>query len=230
MSVKKLGLMILTVLILSACSHRSENSYRDGVYQSSDLDPVHAFKTSSLVARGAAVGVAGGAAAGAATGGSSLIPMALGGAILGAGVGAVLENESDSKNKLENRGVQMVRVGDDLLFILPSDILFAQNTSTLNSNALPLLEKIANYIAHLSNVGVRVVAYRNASISQKAALALSQLQAQTVAKFLWAHGIDTRLLYSSGQGASHFVEPINPDLPSNLNNRVEITLQTLPNI
>lgn len=230
MSLKKLGLIILAGLFLSACHHSTSNYDREGTAQNLDLDPVHAFKTSSLVGRGAVVGVAGGAAAGAATGGSAVLPMAVGGAILGASVGAILEHESSSATRLENHGAQFVRVGDDLLFILPSDILFAPDTATLNSNALALLENVAHYIRQLSNVGVRVMAYRNASISPKAALALSQLQAQAVSKFLWSHGIDTRLLYASGQGATHFVEPIAPNLPSNLNNRIEITLQALPNL
>ena len=58
-------------------------------------------------------------------------------------------------------------------------------------------------------------------------IALTQQQANSVVKYLWTRGLNTRLLSASGYGGTKLIAANKPDWNSD-NYRVEITLEKLP--
>jgi outer membrane protein OmpA-like peptidoglycan-associated protein len=74
---------------------------------------------------------------------------------------------------------------------------------------------------------VKIAVYTNGMCPDEVNLALSQEQAESVARFLTAGGIDARILYAVGYGASHLVQRSSYAWDGSDNYRIEITLEKL---
>ncbi len=133
------------------------------------------------------------------------------------------------KRSMEQRfqvvGVQLIEVGDDVKFVLPSDSFFVANTSTLNRKNYPVLDMVAAFICGLQKMNVKVAGYTDCQDCHIRNLALSRQQAQVVADYLWKRGMDARLLYAVGYG-----ECVPIAYSSNCkvsNRRIEITFRKI---
>ncbi len=87
---------------------------------------------------------------------------------------------------------------------------------------------VAELIGRYPNMTVKVSAYTNASGPERINQALSQRQAESVMKYLWRRGVDTRLISAVGYGGTHLVEKDTPDWDKGENYRIEVTLEKLP--
>lgn len=186
------------------------------------------YQNASQTSKGAVLGGTAGAITGAAASGVGVIPGAAAGAILGASYGKYIDSHASLQDQLENRGATMVVLGDQILIILPSSRLFTYMTSTLKQDAYSTLQLTAKYINQYTKMLVKVAAYTNNTEPKEVSLSISQQQATAVSKVLQAYGVDTRVLYAEGYGATHFVEKTDVDWDGNDNYRIEITLEKLP--
>lgn len=172
-----------------------------------------------------------GGAAGAVTGQMTTVglgPGALMGAILGGAIGSYIDEHTTLLDRIENQGVKVLILGDQVKFVIPSANIFSGMTSCIRPEAYCVLSQIAQLICCFPNISVEVAAYTNdvgpAAINQ----ALSQEQAESVVKYLWKIGICTRLIYALGKGPCKLIEMSCGCWDQGNNYRIEITLEKLP--
>lgn len=184
------------------------------------------YQNASQQAKGAVLG----GAAGAVTGGVSsigIIPGALIGAILGASYGQYIDANSSIEDQLQNRGATIVVLGDQILIVLPSARIFNIRSAKIKQDAYSTLNLVTRYINQFAKMLVKISVYTNGLCPDEVNLSLSQAQADSVARFLTASGIDARVLYAVGYGASHLVQRGSSTWDGSDNYRVEITLEKL---
>ncbi len=186
-----------------------------------------AYQNSSQTAKGVVIGGVVGAAAGSATspvGGVAGFGL---GAIFGGALGKYIDSHTTLADKLENRHVRVIEMGDQILIVINSTTLFYPNTSNIRSDAYDTLDLVSQYINSKTNMSVKIAAYTSAAEPERITRPLSQQQADHVMKYLWNRHINTRLLYAEGGGSSKLVTANTANWDSD-NYRVEITLEKLP--
>jgi outer membrane protein OmpA-like peptidoglycan-associated protein len=187
---------------------------------------INEYQNTSQTAKGIMLGGAIGAAAGHAPVG--LFPGLLGGAIFGGAIGAYIDSHTTLVDKLENRGVRVYILGDQVMLVLSSATFFEGMTPVLRPESYSTLDKVAELISSYPNITTKISAYATMAGTQQINLALSQQQADTIAKYLWRKGVNTRMLYSVGYGDANRVVKEDFNSIASDNYRVEITLEKLP--
>ncbi len=173
-------------------------------------------------------GGAAGAAVSSLNSSVGLIPGIAVGAIFGGALGAYIDSHTTLADKLENRGVKVIILGDQIMLVLPSVLVFNERTSNIKFHAYSTLDLVAQFINRYPNMSVNVAAYTSAcSGPDTVNMALTQQQAASVVKYLWRKGVNTRLISASGYGGQKLIAANRPDWNSE-NFRVEITLEKLP--
>ncbi len=175
------------------------------------------------------VGAAGGAAIGAYAGGG--LGAGLGGILggmIGVTVGHFLQQNQTLVQRIEDQGVKVVTVGDNVLLILPADKFFQPDSPNRIQMSDTTLNDIAGLLRGYEKVTVKVAAYSDTTCSPQRALALTQQQAQNVVDYLWARGIDTRIIFAKGYGSGHPISNNWSAYGRAQNRRIEITLRLLP--
>lgn len=184
------------------------------------------YQNSSQLAKGAALGGAAGLVTGALSSSVGIIPGTATGIILGASYGAWVDARASLADKLENRGANVVVLGDQILVVMPSARLFKPMSSTIKPSAYSTVEMLAAYVNQFIKTTVKVAAYTADTGSKSLDDGLSQEQSQRLVHLLTAYGIDARLLYAEGYGSAHLVLPNSAGWDSD-NYRIEITLEKL---
>lgn len=185
------------------------------------------YNNASQATKGALLGGVAGGVTGSFVSGVGVLVGTAGGAILGASYGAYIDSLTTLEDKLENRGVTVVELGDQILIVLPSSRMFTYMSGQLQPQAYNTMDLLAQYINSYQKTLVKVAAYTNDTGSRRVDLALSQQQAQTIAKTLMAYNVDARVLYAEGYGGTNLVEQNSLDWDNSENYRVEITLEKL---
>ncbi|MCE3238570.1 MAG: yiaD 2 [Gammaproteobacteria bacterium] len=200
----------------------------DYAWNHSDGSLTDSYQNSSQTAKGAAVGAAAGLGASSLSSGINIVPGVAVGAIVGSALGSYIDAHTTLADKLQNRGVNVIVLGDQVMLVLPSVLMFNEMTSNIRPHAYSTLDLVAQYVSQFPNMAVHVGAYTSASGSPRQVnLALSQQQANAILKYLWIKGINTRLLSAVGYGGTKLVTANTPDWAGD-NYRVEITLEKLP--
>ena len=144
---------------------------------------------------------------------------------MGAGYGAYIDANTTLADKLENRGANIIVLGDQVRIILPSARIFQPETANIKPQAHSTLKLLAKYINGYTKMLVKVSAYTDRSGPCDVNLALSQMQADNVANYLLASGLDARVLYAIGYGGTHLVEKSCNVWDDTDNYRIEVTLK-----
>lgn len=232
-------LLLASALVLASCA--SSDVTRDvssgvdmGVQNAKNLyegategDISNSYQNMSQTTKGALLGGAAGAVTGTVSSSVGFLPGTAAGIILGASYGAYIDANSSLQDQLDNRGANIIVLGDQILIVIPSARLFNPMTSTINPSAYSTLKLVARYINQYTKMLVKISAYTNDLGSDCVNLALSEQQAENVARFLAASGIDARLLYAKGYGGTHLVESNAKIWDGSDNYRIEITLEKL---
>jgi outer membrane protein OmpA-like peptidoglycan-associated protein len=177
---------------------------------------------------GAAIGGAAGALLGATTSLKTRKTALIGagiGALAGGGVG--LYQEAKLRERLQNSGVSVTRVGDNIVLNMPSNVTFDTDQSdvkpafydTLNSVAIVLQEfnqTLVDVVGHTDNVG-----------SADYNLDLSRERAGSVARYLTSQQLDPNRFSVDGRGKSQPIASNSTASGKQKNRRVEITIQPL---
>lgn len=188
--------------------------------------PSSTYQNSSQMAKGVVFGGAIGAAAGSATSLGALPGLGMG-AIIGGAIGKYIDSHTTLMDKLENRHVQVIALGDQLMLVLPSSLIFNSNSSNISAGAYDTLDTVAEFISSVPNMSVKVTAYTSAAVPESVARSLSQQQATNIVKYLWQRNVNTRLIYAEGGGGTKLVTANIADWASD-NYRIEITFEKLP--
>lgn len=132
---------------------------------------------------------------------------------------------------LRDNGVRVIKVGQTIHLIFPSDQMFHYNSANILASYRPVLSTAASLMHTYDKVSVQVAAFSDtkprAFGPSNRKKVLTTRQAQVVSNFLWSRGINARLIYAVGKGSKHPVARNNSYL-SSVNNRVEVTFRFYP--
>ncbi|MEO0637091.1 MAG: OmpA family protein [Pseudomonadota bacterium] len=201
-------------------------------------DPLTGQQKVNNTTRGAVIGTAGGAVAGA------VISNALGGsaadgrraALIGAGIGLLAggsignymdRQEAILRQRLEGTGVSVVRRGNEIILIMPSNITFASGQSSLNPAFFNTLNGVAIVLQEYPKTLVDVIGHTDSDGDDAFNLNLSQQRATSVGNYLATQGVDSRRLLITGRGET---QPIATNATAEgkaQNRRVEIRIVPL---
>lgn len=228
------GALLGAMLILMSCasSDVSRNSATevDNVYGSaskigSGSDPLGAYQNASQKVKGGIIGGAAGAVVGSVSSAVGTVPGAIGGAVFGAAIGAYIDSHTNWQDKLDNAGGKVIILGDQVKVILPSNNLFHSMSAQINNSAYSTLDLVADFLCSLDKISVKVAAYSNATGSALVNQEITQEQADAVARYLWAKGVNARLITAIGYDGSHLMTKNSYDWNNGDNYRIEITVE-----
>jgi len=177
--------------------------------------------------KGAAIGAASGAVLGAILGEGELDEI-LAGAVVGAGVGAGIGAYMDRQQEklAEIPGTTVERVGDDMLLVhFDSDVLFAVNSATLNSQSRDALNEAASVFLEFPKTAIISQGHTDSSGSEEHNQGLSERRARSVAAYLVNQGVDDERIVSLGYGEEHPIASNDNANGRSLNRRVDVLLK-----
>ena len=196
-------------------------------------DPYSGQNKTSNTARGAGIGAAAGAVIGAATASSDdrargIVTGALVGAALGGGVGWYMDQqEAALRNKLENTGVRVKRVGDEIRLIMPDNITFNTGAADLKSQFYDTLSSIATVLNEYDRTRVDITGHTDSIGSFEFNQKLSEARAGNVRRYLSSQGITTDRISAFGYGERYPVADNMIASGQSQNRRVEIELRAM---
>ncbi|OOE84408.1 hypothetical protein BZG72_03295 [Salinivibrio sp. PR6] len=181
--------------------------------------------------KGAAIGAITGAIAGKSTSNHkdkrAFIGAAIG-AIGGAAVGNYMDKQEQAfREELAGSGIQVVREGDNIRLIMPSNITFGLDQDAIAADFYPTLNAVAKVMRKYDKTFLSIEGHTDntgaASYNQR----LSERRAMSVKSYLASQSIDSARLYTSGFGETRPLVANNSASNRALNRRVEI--QVVPN-
>lgn len=210
-SISSLILLIAIIFNLTACA----TSEVPGSFSTPRQTP--ALMTGGAVLGGVAGKISGGGAA------------VLSGAAVGAGVGGLLGLYADSQisliKRLHAQGVQVVRLGDNVTIIIPSDRCFEPGTAGIDGDYDPALQNVAALLKTYGNVAITVTGYTDDVMDACQAQILTRAQADSIVAYMWAHGIAFQRMCAVGRGVQCPIAQNDTVAGSAANRRIEITLR-----
>jgi outer membrane protein OmpA-like peptidoglycan-associated protein len=201
------------------------------------VDPLTGQTQASRATKGAVIGTAGGAAVGALIGGAGGNATDVRrGALIGAGIGLLAggsiglymdQQEAQLRQRLQGTGVDVVRRGNEIILIMPSNITFASGSSNLNPAFQNTLNGVAIVLQEYPKTLVDVVGHTDSDGDDSFNLTLSQNRANSVANYLSTRGVDSRRFLVRGLGESAPIASNATAEGKAQNRRVEVRLQPL---
>lgn len=147
------------------------------------------------------------------------------GALAGAGIGAYMDKqEREIRERTAGTDVEVIRRGDDLILSMPSGITFATDSSTVQSQFRPTLDKVADVLDRYNQTYVDVYGHTDSTGTDAYNQTLSERRAGAVADYLVMRGVESARLETLGYGET---QPIaSNDTPEGRaqNRRVEIKI------
>lgn len=195
------------------------------VNASSDSTLADTYANYNQQTKGAILGGLAGSVTGYFVSSIGILPGLLVGSVFGASYGSYIDSKTTLADRLQNRGVVIVVLGDQVLIVLPSARIFADMSAKIKPDAYSTLNMVARYINRYTKMLVKVATFTNPMNSGDIALCLSQEQAESVARYFAAIGLDARLLYAVGYGGMNPVQKSSYAWKDNDNYRIEITLE-----
>ena len=190
----------------------------------------------SKTVQGSAVGAGGGAAVGAgigaiAGGGKGAAWGAGIGAVLGGTAGAIIGNKMDKQaaelEQIEGAQVEKVNEGEAIKVTFESGILFATNSSTLNTASRVSLDKFATSLLNNPDTDVKIYGHTDSTGSDAINNPLSQRRAESVYNYLVSKGVAGVRMEAQGFGSTQPVADNSTVAGRAENRRVEVVI--LPN-
>jgi outer membrane protein OmpA-like peptidoglycan-associated protein len=199
------------------------------IFEPSDSSVVESYQDANQSTKGAIAGGLAGALVGSSFLGVPIVPAAAGGAIFGGALGAYLDSHTSLLDKLENRGIPVLVLGDQVMLVASSARIFNGRTARINTSYYSNLDLIAKFINVFPNITVKVSAFTNQTPEYAINRVLTQQQADSIVHYLWARGLNTRMVYAAGYGGTKIISKNNSGFwNAGANYRIEITLEKLP--
>lgn len=193
-------------------------------------DPYTGEEKTSNATKGSIIGAIGGAAVGAATSSSSdrgkgALIGAAGGAAVGGGIGYYMDKqEAELRRKLEGTGVRVVRNGDQIELVMPGNITFDTDQSSIKSSFTGVLESVALVLKEFDKTVIQVDGHTDSTGSDSYNQMLSEQRATSVRNFLLNQGIAPARTRATGYGERYPVATNETPAGREQNRRVELTL------
>jgi outer membrane protein OmpA-like peptidoglycan-associated protein len=202
------------ILVLGACA----------------TDPVTGQAIYGRTATGAVIGALGGAAAGTLAGGkdgrNAMVGAAVG-ALAGAGIGRYMDQqEADMRKAVANTGIGIERVGDNIELVMPSDVTFAKDSSSIDAQFTPVLTQVAKSLNLYPKTTIDIIGHASTDGDANHNMELSRQRADSVRVFLQGSGVLPARMVSTGMGETQpLVLPERTEADRKKNRRVQIELR-----
>jgi outer membrane protein OmpA-like peptidoglycan-associated protein len=181
--------------------------------------------------KGAAIGAISGAILGKATSNHKNKRAVFGaaiGAIAGAAIGDYMDKQEQAfRDELSGSGIDVVREGDNLRLIMPSNITFATGQSYITSGFHATLNDVAKVLVKFDKTFLSIEGHTDSSGAADFNQKLSEQRATSVKSYLMNQNIIAARLNTTGYGETQPVAANNTAQNKALNRRVEI--QIVPN-
>lgn len=193
-------------------------------------DPYTGEEKTSNATKGSIIGALGGAAIGAATSsksdrGKGALIGAAGGAAIGGGIGYYMDKqEAQLRRKLEGSGVRVVRNGDQIELIMPGNITFDLNQSSIKPSFTDTLESVSLVLREFDKTIIQIEGHTDSSGSQSYNQLLSEQRAGSVRDFLLNQNIAPKRTRAVGYGERYPIASNDSAAGREQNRRVELTL------
>ncbi|MBB1387688.1 OmpA family protein [Pseudoalteromonas sp. SG45-5] len=181
--------------------------------------------------KGAAIGAAAGGVLGKATSNHKDKRFFIGaaiGALAGAAVGDYMDKQEEAfRDELAGSGVEVVREGDNLRLVMPSNITFATDQSYISSGFNDTLNAIANVMNKYEKTYLSVEGHTDSTGKGSYNMNLSRERAQSVKDYLVNQQIMATRVSTKGYGETRPIATNESVNGRAQNRRVEI--QIVPN-
>ncbi len=181
--------------------------------------------------KGAAIGAIAGAVLGKSTANHKDKRAVIGaavGAIAGAAIGDYMDKQEEAmREQLSGSGVEVVREGDNLRLIMPSNITFATNQSGITAGFYDTLNTVANILNNYEKTFLSIEGHTDSSGSEQYNQTLSEKRALSVKDYLVSKGVIGARLTTAGYGELRPVASNETAMGKAQNRRVEV--QIVPN-
>ena len=188
----------------------------------------------SNTAKGAGIGAGAGAIIGAGVGrvaGNTALGAIIGG-VVGGTAGTLIGKRMDKHKKeleeqVKNAKIESVNDGQAIRVTFDSGILFATNSSTLNSSSQSSLRSFAANLKAHSQTDMLIIGHTDNTGSDRINDPLSLNRASSVRSFLSAQGVDSNRMRVDGKGSHEPVADNSTASGRKENRRVEVYI--IPN-
>ncbi|WP_427901661.1 OmpA family protein [Marinobacter caseinilyticus] len=193
-------------------------------------DPYTGEEKTSNATKGSIIGALGGAAIGAATSsksdrGKGALIGAASGAAVGGGIGYYMDKqEAQLRRQLEGTGVRVVRNGDQIELIMPGNITFDVNQSSIKPSFTGVLESVGLVLSEYDKTIIQIEGHTDSTGSQSYNQLLSEQRASSVRDFLLNQGIASSRTRAVGYGPRYPIASNDTSSGREQNRRVELTL------
>jgi outer membrane protein OmpA-like peptidoglycan-associated protein len=176
---------------------------------------------------GAGAGAAVGAGVGAIAGGGKGAAIGAGiGAVLGGTAGAIIGKKMDKQaaelEQIEGAQVEKVNEGQAIKVTFESGILFATNSSTLNTASRASLDKFATSLMNNPDTDVSIYGHTDSTGSDAINNPLSERRAEAVYNYLLSKGVSGNRMTSAGFGSTQPIADNSTVAGRAENRRVEV--------
>ena len=181
--------------------------------------------------KGAAIGAITGAILGKSTSNHKdkrLVWGAAIGAITGAAIGNYMDEQEEAfREELSGSGIDVIREGDNIRLVMPSNITFGTGKAYISSGFHPTLNDIAKVLVKFDKTLLSIEGHTDATGSDEFNQKLSEERAYNVKAYLVSKNIIDTRLKTTGLGESMPIAKNDTASNRSLNRRVEI--QIIPN-
>lgn len=129
-------------------------------------------------------------------------------------------------SQIRQSGAKVVKQGEVLQIVMPTDTFFRRGTTRLKSNKIGAVKRMAylvkSYIAPYRHPRVSVTGYTDKIFAHKTRKQLSTRYAREVAAYLWHRGVSQRWVRVRGAGASSPIASNRTPRGSAYNRRVVV--------
>ncbi|RDV24809.1 OmpA family protein [Alteromonas aestuariivivens] len=187
--------------------------------------------TATNTQKGAAIGAVVGALLGKATGDNDKSRYAWGaavGAIAGGAIGNYMDKqEAALREELADTGVQVEREGDNLRLIMPGDITFATDSSSISPNFNPVLHDVAAVVNNYEKTVLLIEGHTDDTGAEAYNQSLSERRAQSVKNLLISFNVHPTRITTVGMGEYRPKVANTSAANRQLNRRVELKIQPI---
>ena len=127
------------------------------------------------------------------------------------------------QQKIIQQGAKIITAGQDYLIIIPSTLLFADESPKIEWSSYSLLNDIACYLQQFRKISIHINAYSVPCGSIQREYALTTARAESVGNYLWSQGIESRFIFTQGKGSSKPIVALAKAGDQSFNSRIEIT-------